>query len=308
MQQKRSSPASAGGSDQGEPRASARALKAPATRRALDATSLYLSEIGYAPLLGAEEELAVARLARDGDAKGRQRLIESNLRLVVRIARRYVNRGLSLLDLIEEGNLGLIHAVGKFDPDYGCRFSTYATWWIRQHIEWAIMSQSRTIRLPVHVVKRLNGYLQAARELTRKLDHPPTTREIAALLELPQEEVEKIERINARITSSDSQIDGAARSLLDGLSYESQEDPCELLGEDELPRCIDRWLQDLSDRQCEVLVRHFGLRGQDRCTLEALGREFGVTRERVRQIQLEALKQLRRILQRDGHSSDTLLE
>ncbi len=283
--------------------------KARVSKRALNATGLYLSEIGYVPLLSEEQEQEVARLARDGDAQARTRLIESNLRLVVRIARRYLNRGLSLLDLIEEGNLGLIHAVGKFDPDYGCRFSTYATWWIRQRIEWAIMSQSRAVRLPVHVVKRLNGYLQAVRELTRRLDHPPSAGEIAALLAVPQEEVEKIERINTRMTSTDSGYDqNSAKTLLETLSYEQADDPCELLEEDELPRCIDRWLADLSDRQCEVLVRHFGLRGQDRCTLQELGREFGLTRERVRQIQLEALKQLRRILQRDGHSSESLLE
>ena len=139
----------------------------------LDATQLYLNEIGFSPLLTPEEEVHFARLARKGDEKGRKRMIESNLRLVVKIARRYVNRGLTLLDLIEEGNLGLIRAVEKFDPERGFRFSTYATWWIRQTIERAIMNQTRTIRLPIHVVKELNVYLRAARELTQKLDHEP---------------------------------------------------------------------------------------------------------------------------------------
>lgn len=283
--------------------------QAPDARRALSATGLYLDEIGHTPLLSAEEELHCAQLVREGDPLGRQRLIESNLRLVVRIARRYVNRGLLLLDLIEEGNLGLMHAVGKFDPAFGCRFSTYATWWIRQHIEWAVMSQGRTIRLPVHVAKRLNGYLQAARELTRRLDHPPSAGEIAALLELPVEAVKEIQGLNERVTSADGQLGpDSQKTLLETLSYEQPEDPCELLQGDELPRSIERWLVGLTDKQCEVVVRHFGLRGQDSCTLETLGREFGLTRERVRQIQIDALRQLRKILERDGHSSETLLE
>ena len=145
--------------------------------KSLDATQLYLNEIGYSPLLSAEEEKYYARLARSGDESGRQRMIESNLRLVVKISRRYINRGLTLLDLIEEGNLGLIRAVEKFDPERGFRFSTYATWWIRQTIERAIMNQTRTIRLPIHVVKELNVYLRAARELTQKLDHEPSAEE-----------------------------------------------------------------------------------------------------------------------------------
>jgi RNA polymerase nonessential primary-like sigma factor len=294
---------------QARPSASRKKHQAIDARRALTATGLYLDEIGYAPLLCAEEELHCAHLAQQGDPLGRQRLIESNLRLVVRIARRYVNRGLLLLDLIEEGNLGLMHAVGKFDPAFGCRFSTYATWWIRQHIEWAVMSQGRTIRLPVHVAKRLNGYLQAARELSRRLDHPPSAGEIAALLELPVAEVEQMQGLNERVTSTDTQLGpDSPKTLLETLSYERPEDPCELLQGDELPRSIDRWLAGLTDKQCEVVVRHFGLRGQDSCTLEVLGREFGLTRERVRQIQIEALRHLRKILERDGHSSDSLFE
>ena len=147
--------------------------------RQLDATQMYLNEIGFSPLLSPEEEVYFARLAQKGVDSGRKRMIESNLRLVVKIARRYVNRGLTLLDLIEEGNLGLIRAVEKFDPERGFRFSTYATWWIRQTIERAIMNQTRTIRLPIHVVKELNLYLRAARELTQKLDHEPSPEEIA---------------------------------------------------------------------------------------------------------------------------------
>ncbi len=171
--------------------------------RALDATQLYLNEIGFSPLLTPQEEVHFARLAQKGDPAGRKRMIESNLRLVVKIARRYVNRGLSLLDLIEEGNLGLIRAVEKFDPERGFRFSTYATWWIRQTIERAIMNQTRTIRLPIHVVKELNVYLRAARELTQKLDHEPSAEEIANLLEKPVGEVKRMLGLNERVSSVD---------------------------------------------------------------------------------------------------------
>ncbi len=156
-----------------------------ASSKSLDATQLYLGEIGFSPLLTAEEEVLYARRALRGDEAARKRMIESNLRLVVKISRRYSNRGLALLDLIEEGNLGLIRAVEKFDPERGFRFSTYATWWIRQTIERALMNQTRTIRLPIHVVKELNIYLRTARELSQKLDHEPTAEEIAAQLDIP---------------------------------------------------------------------------------------------------------------------------
>lgn len=278
-------------------------------KRALTATQLYLSEIGFSPLLCAEEELYFARLAQQGDPLARQRMIESNLRLVVRIARGYINRGLLLLDLIEEGNLGLIHAVGKFDPELGCRFSTYATWWIRQHIEWAIMSQTRTIRLPIHVAKRLNSYLHAAHLLASRLEHEPTAEDIAGLLTKPLEEVKRILALGERVGSTDAVLQPhSATTLLDTLSAEHAKDPCELAQDEQLAHSIDKWLAGLSAKQCEVVVRHFGLRGHDSCTLEAIGQEFGLTRERVRQIQVEALKQLCTILQEDGQSSATLLE
>jgi len=164
----------------------------------MDATRLYLSEIGFSPLLSAEEEVHYSRLALQGDEAGRRRMIESNLRLVVKIARRYLNRGLALLDLIEEGNLGLIRAVEKFDPERGFRFSTYATWWIRQTIERAIMNQTRTIRLPIHVVKEINVYLRAARQLTQTLDHEPSCEEIAEMLDKPVEDVKRMMQVAAR--------------------------------------------------------------------------------------------------------------
>lgn len=277
--------------------------------RALDATQLYLNEIGFSPLLTPEEEVHYARLAQRGDPAGRKRMIESNLRLVVKIARRYVNRGLSLLDLIEEGNLGLIRAVEKFDPERGFRFSTYATWWIRQTIERAIMNQTRTIRLPIHVVKELNVYLRAARELTQKLDHEPSAEDIANLLERPVSEVKRMLGLNERVTSVDVSLGpDSDKTLLDTLTDDRPSDPCELLQDDDLSQSIDAWLSDLTEKQREVVIRRFGLRGHESSTLEEVGQEIGLTRERVRQIQVEALKRLREILEKNGLSSDALFQ
>ena len=277
--------------------------------RALDATQLYLNEIGFSPLLSPEEEVHFARLAQKGDPAGRKRMIESNLRLVVKISRRYINRGLSLLDLIEEGNLGLIRAVEKFDPERGFRFSTYATWWIRQTIERAIMNQTRTIRLPIHVVKELNVYLRAARELTQKLDHEPSPEEIAALLEKPVADVKRMLSLNERISSVDVSIGpDTDKTLLDTLTDERPNDPCELLQGEDLSQSLDLWLSELTDKQREVVVRRFGLRGHESSTLEDVGLEIGLTRERVRQIQVEALKRLRDIMEKNGLSSDCLFQ
>lgn len=277
--------------------------------RALDATQLYLNEIGFSPLLSPQEEVHYARLSQKGDPAGRKRMIESNLRLVVKIARRYVNRGLSLLDLIEEGNLGLIRAVEKFDPERGFRFSTYATWWIRQTIERAIMNQTRTIRLPIHVVKELNVYLRAARELTQKLDHEPSPEEIANLLEKPVGEVKRMLGLNERVSSVDVSLGpDSDKTLLDTLTDDRPTDPCELLQDDDLSQSIDQWLSELTEKQREVVVRRFGLRGHESSTLEDVGLEIGLTRERVRQIQVEGLKRLREILEKNGLSSESLFQ
>ncbi|WP_027330791.1 RNA polymerase sigma factor RpoS [Marinimicrobium agarilyticum] len=275
--------------------------------KSLDATQLYLNEIGFSPLLTAEEEVYFARRALRGDDAARRRMIESNLRLVVKISRRYVNRGLALLDLIEEGNLGLIRAVEKFDPERGFRFSTYATWWIRQTIERAIMNQTRTIRLPIHVVKELNIYLRAARELTQKLDHEPSSDEIATLLQKPVADVERMLGLNERVTSVDSPIGNASdRSVVDTIPDINNSDPASLMQDGDLNSSLDRWLDDLSEKQREVLARRFGLRGHEVCTLEEVGHEIGLTRERVRQIQVEALKRLREIIEKQGLNSEAL--
>ena len=275
----------------------------------LDPTRIYLSEIGASKLLTAEEEVHYARLAQKGDEAGRKRMIESNLRLVVKIARRYMNRGLALLDLIEEGNLGLIRAVEKFDPERGFRFSTYATWWIRQTIERAIMNQTRTIRLPIHVVKEINVYLRAARQLSQSMDHEPSAEDIAELLDKPVSEVKRMFGLNERVTSVDVPYGkDAEKPLLDSLPDEAVKDPTETLQNDGVNAHIDKWLNKLNDKQREVVERRFGLHGYENSTLEQVANELGVTRERVRQIQIDALRRLRNILEQDGYSIDTIFK
>ncbi|RAK01466.1 RNA polymerase sigma factor RpoS [Aliidiomarina maris] len=278
-------------------------------QRKLDATQMYLSEIGFSPLLSAEEEVYFARKALKGDEAARKRMIESNLRLVVKIARRYNNRGLALLDLIEEGNLGLIRAVEKFDPERGFRFSTYATWWIRQTIERAIMNQTRTIRLPIHVVKELNVYLRAARELAHKLDHEPTAEDIAQSLDKPVEDVTKMLRLNERISSVDTPIGGDSdKGLLDIIADEKASGPEQEIQDDDMRSNILVWLDTRNTKQREVLARRFGLLGYEPSTLEDVGREIGLTRERVRQIQVEALRKLRETLRQQGLSLESVFE
>lgn len=273
----------------------------------LDATRIYLSEIGFSPLLTAEEEVYFSRKARKGDESARKRMIESNLRLVVKIARRYMNRGLALLDLIEEGNLGLIRAVEKFDPEKGFRFSTYATWWIRQTIERALMNQTRTVRLPIHVVKEINIYLRAARKLSQTLDREPSPEDVAELLDKPIEDVERMLGLNERVTSVDMPTGhDSDKSLLDTIPDEQNTDPSLLLQNSDVQRHIDTWLSQLTEKQCAVVERRFGLHGREVATLEEIGNELGVTRERVRQIQIEAIRRLRQILEREGFSLDNL--
>lgn len=275
--------------------------------KTMDATQIYLSEIGFSPLLSAEEEVHYSRLALKGDSAARKKMIESNLRLVVKIARRYLNRGLPLLDLIEEGNLGLMKSVEKFDPDRGFRFSTYATWWIRQTIERAIMNQTRTIRLPIHIVKELNVYLRAARQLTQKLDHEPSAEEIAEMLDKPLEDVQALLGLNDKVTSVDSPIGFEEnKSLLDTIPDENSSDPADLLTDENLRMHLEEMLDQLTENQQEVIARRFGLRGYEKATLEEVGKEIDLTRERVRQIQVEALKILRAHLEKVGLTQQDL--
>jgi len=274
-----------------------------------DATRLYLNEIGESKLLTAEEEVRYSRLAQQGDEVARARMIVSNLRLVVKIARRYLNRGLPLLDLIEEGNLGLIRAVEKFDPERGFRFSTYATWWIRQTMERAIMNQTRTVRLPIHVVKEINVYLKATRVLAQQLDHEPSTEEVAELLDKPIGEVKRMLGLNERIASVDTPYGkDADKPLVEMLPDDSTQDPSDDIQDADIHTNLDHWLDKLNQKQREVVERRFGLHGYEHSTLEGVANELGVTRERVRQIQMDALRRLRDILEKEGFSVDSFFK
>jgi len=276
-----------------------------------DVTQIYLNEIGQSPLLSPAEELASARATRSGDFEARQKMIQHNLRLVVSIAKHYLNRGLTLADLIEEGNLGLIHALGKFDPERGFRFTTYATWWIRQSIERAIMNQSRTIRLPAHVVKELNVVLRALRHLEThgmREGREPTLDDAAHLLGKPVAQLRKLLGYNEHVTSLDAPLESEpGLSVGDQLADDDAPTPELVLHNSEIEDWIRQWLGELSDRQRRVIERRYGLNGRDVATLEELARELDVTRERVRQIQAEALDKLRARLRVHGLSRDALL-
>ncbi len=281
--------------------------EASTTSRTSDPTRLYLNEIGVSPLLTASEEVKFARRIRKGDESARHRMIESNLRLVVKIARRYINRGLPLLDLIEEGNLGLIHAVKKFDPERGFRFSTYATWWIRQTIERAIMNQARTVRLPIHVIKEINACIRASRTIRQGQDAPPSAAEIADYLDKDVEDVERLLALHERVTICSSSSDDE-RGPLDSLPARQEAEPAQCAQQERVNAILDAWVFKLSDKQRAVVERRFGLHGQQRLTLEAIGREIGVTRERVRQIQLDALANLRGMMESHGIYGDAMLD
>lgn len=275
--------------------------------KAADATQIYLTNIGYSPLLTPEEEVYYSRLAQKGDGKARAKMIVSNLRLVVKIARHYYNRGLDFLDLIEEGNLGLLRAVEKFDPERGFRFSTYATWWIRQTIERAIMNQTRTIRLPIHVVRELNSYLTAARELMKTQDREPTYHDIANAVHKSIDDVKDMMELNEHTVSLDTLVGGdsvnTGRPLMEALADKHKSDPSEILSDERIAELLEGCLHELNEKQREVLCRRFGLGGYDRETLEEVGKSVGLTRERVRQIQMTALKTLREIMVKKGVGS-----
>lgn len=262
-----------------------------------DATQLYLMEIGFLPLLTHTEELHLSRLILKGDGPAHKRMIESNLRLVVKIAKHYLGRGMLFLDLIEEGNMGLMHAVDKFNPELGFRFSTYATWWIRQAIERALMNQRRMVRLPIHKAKALNAYLRVARHLAQALDHEPTCEEIAHEVDKPLEEIQAMLELNKETTSLDAPLaKDTLRSLGDTLPDEANIDPEKLLEIADLEAHLDIWFHKLKPRQQEILARRFGLYGYDKEGLEEVGKAVGLTRERVRQIQMEAIQRLHAIV------------
>ncbi len=279
------------------------------TRR-LDAMQLYLKEIEFSPLLTPEEEVYYGRLAIEGEEHARKKMIVCNLRLVVKIARRYIGRGLLLPDLIEEGNLGLIHAVEKFDPERGFRFSTYATWWIRQNIERALMNQTRTIRLPIHINKELSSYIKNSRELTQQYGREPSIPEIAERMGKSVEQLNRLLDYNEQTGSLDTPIknsnDGSS-TLIDFVAEKSTPDPRSSLEDQDITSSVDHWLDQLAPKHKEVIIRRFGLLGHDCSTLEKVGNELDLTRERVRQIQMDALKKLRRILENQGFSGENLL-
>lgn len=273
-----------------------------------DVTRIYLSEIGRTPLLSAEEEKSLSRAARKGCLASRQRMIESNLRLVVKVARAYINRGLPLLDLIEEGNLGLIRAVEKFDAEKGFRFSTYATWWIRQSVERSIMNQCRTVRLPIHVIRELTGYLRTTRELEQELGRRPEFEEVAIRLDKSDDAVQALFGLNDPIASNDNQTGSISSSVIDSIADDVTHTPENEYAEQAAGELLIHWLELLPKQQRTVVEHRFGLHGKGRRTLEEVGELLGVTRERVRQVQLAALIRLREISRREGVMEPPFME
>jgi RNA polymerase nonessential primary-like sigma factor len=270
-----------------------------------DVTQLYFNEIGNNALLTPKEEAELTRRVKQDDFSARQKMIECNLRLVVNIAKHYTNHGVALLDLIEEGNMGMMHALEKFDPERGFRFSTYATWWIRQNIERCIMNQSRTIRLPVHVIKDLNIILQAARHLEAHTGKDPRPEDVAHLLGRPVKEVQKMFSLNMSMMSLDAPLDvDPLLSIGDAIADDRSPGPDLMMEQTEIKDRVHDWLNRLNEKQRYIIEKRYGLNGYEIQTLEQLASSLDLTRERVRQIQLEALQTLRAILRCEGVSRD----
>ena len=273
----------------------------PITANASDSLSTYLKEIRKSSLLSAEEERRCARQALMGEEEGRRRLIESNLRLVVNIAKRYMHRGLALADLVEEGNLGLIHAVTKFNPELGYRFSTYSTWWIRQTIERGLMNQARTVRLPVHIVKEMRAMMRVKRKNLTSEGVPIKSEELAQLTNKTREEVEHLTQLNESTYSADAPLNADSLDFfVDSLRGSTEREPDRVLHLSMRRDALARWLRCLTPRQYEIIVRRFGLDGRDEETLDKIGEDVGVTRERVRQIQIDSLRILKEIILAEG--------
>jgi len=268
----------------------------PQDEEARSSTTVYLSEIGLTPLLESGDEAALAAQVRAGDGEARRRMIESNLRLVVAVARSYVGRGVSLMDLIAEGNLGLIRAVEKFDPERRLRFSTYAVWWIREAVQHAVMHHGRTVRLPVHVLREFAQVLRAERELAARNGTPPSLEQIAAAVGKDMREVAELFRVSESVTSLDAAVEAGDAGTI-AIPPEREEAPT-TLSQLEAER-LGHWLSRLTERQRAVMQRRFGLGGAPVQSLAEIGRDLGITRERARQIQEEALKKLRKLSQDD---------
>ncbi len=268
------------------------------TATSADAIKIYLKDIHKSKLLSAAEERELAEQIAEGDESARQRMIESNLRLVVKIAKRYMNRGLPFLDLIEEGNMGLIKAVEKFKVSKGCRFSTYATWWIRQSIERALVNQSRTIRLPVHVSDDINKLVKISRELLQRLKRDPTVEELAAAIGTNSAHVQRMLLLVRKTYSIEQPLgDSEDYSLIDTIEDQNMADPGQIIEDlDRFSRVME-WLEGLNDHEREILVLRFGLHDGEPQTLDTIGRQFGVTRERIRQIESKSLAKLRKCFQ-----------
>ncbi len=270
-----------------------------------DAIKLYLKDIQKSQLLSAEQERELAELIAAGDEHARARMIESNLRLVVKIAKRYMNRGLPFLDLIEEGNMGLIKAVEKFKVSKGCRFSTYATWWIRQSIERALVNQSRTIRLPVHVADEINKLVKVNRELVQTLKRDPSTVEIAAALGVGEHQVEKMQVLLRKTYSIEHPMgENDDYSLMDTVEDKNLVDPASTIEDVDLFVHVLELMDDLSETEREILIMRFGLDDSEPQTLDTIGQLFGVTRERIRQIEAKSLATLRKAAQQKLMSSE----